>query len=107
LFEFRKKNVEPEYKPGNAKIVDQLRLADRWWYEIDPTTKKVVTFNLFGELLTRKKVLKRPSQLYRMMHLNAPGQQFNEDSMIGYFTFFKLFSRACLRGAIENIFDYV
>jgi hypothetical protein len=61
LFEFRKKSLEPEYKPANAKIIDQLRLADKWWTEIDPNNRKKVTFNVFGELLAKKKVLKRSS----------------------------------------------
>lgn len=64
-------------------------------------------FSTLADMLTKKNILKRSSQLYRMLNLNLPGQKFKETSLVMYSVFMKLFAKACLRGAIENIYDYV
>jgi len=45
--------------------------------------------------------------MYRLLNKNFPEKTFKANSPIKYTQFMKIYAKACLRGAVENIYDYV
>ena len=83
-----------------------MNVLNEWWSRIDHLKKKFIPLTVFTDFLRSIKVIGRDSEMQRLLKNTIPTEVLVDDSL-KYTQFMKIFARACLRGAITNIYDYM
>ncbi len=83
-----------------------MNVLNEWWSKIDHAKKKFIPLTVFTDFLRSKKVIGRDSEMQRLIKNTIPTEVLVDESL-KYTQFIKIFARACLRGAITNIYDYM
>jgi len=93
-----------EQKNTNEKISDQMQTLADWWSQIDPEKRNFVPLVELKNFLRKNQVIGRDSEVYRLIKQTIPTEVVTEDC-VKQSQFMKIFARACLRGAIMNIYE--
>lgn len=59
---------------ANEKINEQMEVLNEWWRLIDPENRKSVSVNVFRDLLRKKRIITRDSEINRLFKKIIPGE---------------------------------
>jgi len=89
----------------NERLVDHHQLVEKWWSELDTLAQRQINRNAFARFMLEKRLIRKEQEAERIVR-EVIHEQIQE-GMVKESQFQKLFSKAILRGAIENIHCYV
>ncbi len=81
-----------------------MSILDDWWSQIDREKRKFVPLDDFRQFLRKIQVIGRDSEIFRLLKQTIPTEIVTEQCL-KQSQFMKIFARACLRGAIMNIYE--
>ena len=83
--------------------MEQLNLVNEWWLQLDPLYQKEIPKKKMSQFLFQKQLLKKELEFERFIKITLGDDAEMQEGMFKKSQFFKVFTKAILKGAVANL----